>query len=234
MSILIIGVYLAGQANNAVHLVKSFYKSKNWNTIQKWASIGPCSENDELKEVTKFVSEEGKQKFVILNKLLADEDIDKYDFIIVSDDDISVPDGFIDDYLNLIMQYDFALAQPARTHQSYIDHHFTEQLAGLKARRTRFVEIGPLFSIRNDIFSSFLPFDEDAYMGWGCDFVWPCIIDDLSLKMGIIDSTPVDHSLRKPVGNYNYDIAKKSFDDYLSKHSHLTKVESFIILESYV
>jgi hypothetical protein len=231
-SVLVTGIYLSDQENNINHIVEEFRKSSDWKIKQKWASIG-ANFPENLGDITAMRLIEGLPKFVLLNKMLGDEKLSDYKYIIICDDDISVPQGFIDRYLYYVNKYDFALAQPARTHSSYIDHHFVEVLDGLNARRTLFVEIGPLFSIRNDIFPYIFPFDETTYMGWGYDYVWPCIIEKLGLRMGIVDATPVEHSMRKPVKHYEYNSAAKTMEDYLSKNSHLLKDDSFRILESY-
>jgi hypothetical protein len=232
-SVLILGIYLSKHKNYIEHLVNQFNSPGQWNVKQKWIGLGRKYSSHEVLKVTVMSIQDSVPKFVLLNKILSEEDLTQYDFVIICDDDIVLPEGFLEKYLELVVKYDLALAQPARTHNSYIDWHFVEQLSGLKARRTRYVEIGPLFSVRKDIYSVIFPFDESVYMGWGYDFVWPCIIEKLSLRMGIIDATPVDHSLRKPVENYQYQRANKSMTDYLSQNPHLSKVEAFRVLESY-
>ena len=231
-SVLILGVYISNQKNNIEHIVKNFSATCKWNVIQKWAAIGEGTVS-ELVQGASVLLHSGSPKFVLLNTLLAHEPLTLYDFIIICDDDIALPETFLDAYLDLVVKYDFAMAQPARTHNSYIDHHFVEQLNGLTARRTLFVEIGPFFSVRKDLFFTIFPFDESSFMGWGYDFVWPCLIEKLGLRMGIIDATPVEHSMRKPVKLYGYDEANESMKTYLSKHPHLSKDEAFRILESY-
>jgi hypothetical protein len=139
----------------------------------------------------------------------------------------------VDRYLALVERHDLALAQPARTHESYIDHAIVERLDGLAARQTRFVEIGPLFSIRADAASRLLPFDEASAMGWGYDFVWPVVIEGAGLRMGIVDATPVAHDLRKPVANYDYSTARGQMEAFLAAHPHLSKAEAFSIVEAY-
>jgi glycosyltransferase involved in cell wall biosynthesis/TolA-binding protein len=232
-SVLVAGVYLANQENTAEHIVNEMKGSKYHAVSQKWAALFGNAVPENVKAVTALGSAEAVPKFVLLNKLLAGEALEKYDYILLCDDDIWLPPDFLDTFLFLQERYDFAVAQPARTHNSYIDHPFVEQLDGLIARRTLFVEIGPLVSIRRDAFSSLLPFDESSYMGWGYDFVWPCIIEKMGLRMGVIDAVPVDHSLRRPVKNYNYDAANKSQEAYLSRNPHLSRDEAFRILESY-
>lgn len=232
--VLIVGVYLAGQENNIKHIVGSFgAASKGWHVTQRWTAIGEGAVSDDVRKVTCESLQDSIPKFILLNKMLMRAPLDKYDFVIVCDDDITLPPNFLADYLGLVMKYDFALAQPARTHDSYIDHHFVERLDGLAARRTRFVEIGPLFSVRKDIYPVIFPFDESSSMGWGYDFVWPRLVERLGLRMGIIDATPVEHSMRKPVKNYDYGNADRLQADYMSRNPHLSRDEAFRITESY-
>src|SRR5262249_54252834 len=97
----------------------------------------------------------------------------------------------------------------------------------------RFVEIGPLFSIRRDAMPLILPFDCSSPMGWGYDFVWPRSIEAAGLKMGIVDATPIVHSLRQPVANYEHAAADEQMRQYLEAHSHPSLDEAFVVLESY-
>lgn len=233
MTVLVLGIYLSNKKNNIEHIVKEFNTPCKWQVVQKWIAMGRKAQTQDVSKVTVMEIEERTPKFVLLNKILSVQSLEAYDFVMICDDDIALPRAFIETYLDLVLRYDFALAQPARTHNSYIDWHFVEQLDGLTARRTRYVEIGPLFSVRQDAFSVIFPFDESVYMGWGCDFVWPCLIEKRALRMGIIDATPVDHSMRAPAKYYKHSRAAQSMEDYLSRNSHLSKSEAFRILESY-
>ena len=232
--VLVAGVYLANQENSVGHIVAELNGSKNYAVSQRWIALYGDAPSEEVKAVTISAPERPEPKFVLLNRILAGEQLHRYDYILFCDDDIRLGPEFLDMFLGLQAQYDFSLAQPARTHNSYIDHPFVEQFDGLKARRTRFIEIGPVVSVRKDAFPVLLPFDESSHMGWGYDFVWPCLMEKMGMRMGIIDATPVDHSMRKPVMNYNYDEANKSMQNYLSRSPHLSKDEAFRILESYV
>ncbi|WP_178298019.1 hypothetical protein [Nitrosospira sp. Nsp11] len=173
-------------------------------------------------------------KFLLLNQLLQKIDLYDFEYVIVSDDDIQLPAGFVDRYLAMVSRYNLAVAQPARTHDSYIDHWFVEQLDGIDARRTRFVEIGPLFSLHRSAFDYFLPFDEASPMGWGNDFVWPVLAEKHGLRMGIVDAVPVAHDFRKPVAYYDHGTSAKHMNKYLAERPHLSKKDAFFILESYV
>lgn len=232
-SVLILGVYLGDKENNVDRIVQGFSTPSSWHVVQKWVAIGNKAQSEKTKNVTIASLQDPLPKFVLLNRILAQEELDNYDFVLICDDDIALPEGFLSRYLDLVVQYDFALAQPARTHNSYIDWHFVRRLDGVIARCTRYVEIGPLFSVRHDIFSMLFPFDESSYMGWGYGFVWPCLLEKHGHRMGIIDATPVEHCMRKPVKHYDYDKANQSMQDYLLRNRHLSKGDAFRILESY-
>jgi hypothetical protein len=233
-SILVIGVYLVDRDNNIGHVVGELNESRNWVVEQQWVALGRGAVPDEVARVTAWRANSPAPKFSLLNRLLAKTDLDPHAFVIVCDDDITLPAGFLDRYLELVLRYDFALAQPARTHDSFIDHAFVERLDGLTARWTRFVEIGPLISIRRDAAPVLLPFDQASPMGWGYDFVWPHLTEQAGLKTGIIDAVAVAHNLRRPVAHYDYETARQAMETYLSERPHLSKEAAFHIVESYV
>jgi hypothetical protein len=52
--------------------------------------------------------------------------------------------------------------------------------------------------------------------------------------MGIIDAVCVDHSLRKPVANYNWEDADRQRSAYLKKHDHLSLDECFKVINTYI
>lgn len=232
-SVLILGVYLLDKPSHICRIKTELSKSSGWKPEQRWVGLGSDAIPDEVADVTMRKTEPPATKFSLLNQLLTEIKIDEFEFVIVCDDDIILPANFLDRYLELVARHDFALAQPARTHNSFIDHPFVEQLDGLAARRTRFVEIGPLFSIHRSAFQFILPFDEASPMGWGYDFFWPHVISNAGLKMGIIDAVPVAHSLRKPVVYYEYDKTRKEMEDFLAHRPHLSPDEAFFIIDSY-
>lgn len=157
----------------------------------------------------------------------------RYRYVIVTDDDIELGEGFVDGFLRLTEKYRLALSQPARTHDSYIDHFFVAQLLGVEARITRFVEIGPLFAIGRDLYPLLLPFDEKAPMGWGLDFVWPVQLDSVGHRLGIVDATPVKHALRKPVALYDYEETRSGMESFLRSRPHIARTDAFIALETF-
>lgn len=231
--ILIIGVYLLDKPSHIRQIQSELDRSSRWEVEQRWIGLGTSPVSEEMADVTVRKVIPPAMKFSLLNLVLEETHIDAFEFVIVCDDDIVLPESFLDRYLQSVTGYDFALAQPARTHDSFIDHPFVEQLDGLVARWTRFVEIGPLFSIHQRAFRLIFPFDEASPMGWGYDFVWPKFIANAGLKMGIIDAVPIAHSLRKPVLYYQHQKAHREMEEFLANRPHFSPDEAFFIIESY-
>ncbi len=231
--VLVLGVYLPSVPNHAARISADLLAANQWQIDLRWAAVGEGEIPDGLRELTVLRMTDRMPKFSILNLLLAEIDLSPYRFLVVVDDDIELESGFLDRFLADQAAYDLTLAQPARTHDSYIDHYFVAQLLGIEARQTRFVEIGPVFSLRQDGFAQLLPFDEEAPMGWGLDFVWPVQLDSVSCRIGIIDAAPVRHALRKPVTTYDYTETSAAMEEFLSKRVHLSHAEAFVAVETY-
>ena len=231
--VLVLGVYLPSVPNHAARISADLLAGNQWQVDLRWAAGGEGDIPDGLGELTVLRMIERMPKFGILNRLLAEIDLAPYRFLVVVDDDIELESGFLDRFLASQTAHDLTLAQPARTHDSYIDHYFVAQLLGVEARQTRFVEIGPVFSLRRDGFARLLPFDEEAPMGWGLDFVWPVQLDSDGCRLGIIDASPVRHALRKPVTTYDYRETSAAMARFLSDREHLSHAAAFVALETY-
>jgi GT2 family glycosyltransferase len=230
-NILSLGVYLGDRLNNAEDIIKTIQSATLHSVTQKWVAINQTSQNELVKkhtveQINKFVP-----KFEILNNLLGKETLTDYDYILTVDDDIVLPENFIDILIYLQNKYDLALAQPARTKNSFIDHPIVQQQDGLMARETHFVEIGPVFCISKDIYDVILPFDLSSPMGWGYENIWAKKLADLGKKMGIIDAVPVDHSLRKPVANYTWSVADEQRAKILEINPHLVLADCFKVID---
>jgi hypothetical protein len=230
--VLCAGVYLAQHENTAEHITRVFSRSKRVDVVQRWIALttGAQEARTHVAGTVAIVSGPAP-KFALLNRLLTD--LTAFDWIILCDDDIEVSEGFVDALIMMAQRFDFALCQPARTHDSYVDHYFVTQLSGLLARQTRFVEIGPVVCIRRDAAPLLLPFNDNCCMGWGLDFIWPVIMENAGKRLGIIDSVPVAHRIRKPTTNYVHAEADREMTRTLAASPHLTYQQAFQIVEGY-
>jgi hypothetical protein len=229
--VLCAGIYLADLENTAEHIGRVFSGSQHVDVVQRWIALTRGQGGQTDVPGTVAVVSESTSKFALLNRLLTD--VTAFDWVILCDDDIEVANGFVDALISRAQRFDFALCQPARTHDSYVDHFFVARLSGLLARRTRFVEIGPVVCVRSDAAPLLFPFNENCGMGWGLDFVWPVIIEGAGLRMGIIDSVPVAHRIRKSTTNYVHENAHREMAWTLATNKHLSYQEAFQIIESF-
>lgn len=233
LKVLVVGIYLADRENHVHHLVARFGESPRLQVTQRWAALCGRSSDDAVSAVTKIASEQLIPKFKLLNQLLVQEELANYDFIVFADDDVVVPQGFLEFYLDAQRRYDFALAQPARAWHSFYDHKMVVRKPWLKARETRFVEIGPIFSLDARAARVILPFDELSPMGYGFDFCWPVQMAKAGLKMGIIDAVSVDHSFRPQGVSYSAAQNNAVMDRYLSEREHLTQDDAMQTLRQH-
>jgi glycosyltransferase involved in cell wall biosynthesis len=229
--VLVLGIYLADQSNCIEHVVERLADTQRFRATQAWVALGGEPPSPRVAAVTVRVLRQPTPKYAILNDLLAAHDLSEYDYVVSADDDITIPACFLDQFLTLQGDLDFVIAQPARTGNSYLDHPIVEQQLGVVARQTQFVEIGPLVSFHRSVYDIVFPFDLTSPMGWGYEYVWAYRLAQLQWKMGIIDALPIEHNLRKPVANYNWDDADQCRAAYLAKHPHLSAEECFRVID---
>jgi hypothetical protein len=232
--VLVVGAYLSARDHTAAHLARQFANSRWLDVTQRWACIGPAVSDRALAAATALHLPDGMPKFPLMNRLMQMGDtLGSFDYVVVSDDDVIVQAGFLDAYIALQQAHDLALAQPARTPWSCGSKAITVQHLGQLGRYTRFVEIGPVFSIHRRLYDALLPFDEGNAMGWGFDYRWPKLVEARGLRMGIVDHTPVDHSLRPLASAYSGEAAKQQMHQYLAAHEHLSPHEAQTVIGAF-
>ncbi len=230
LRVLVLGVYMADRPNTAGHLVRRLSSQPGIEVSQRWAALFGATEDAELARVTMLPAQVPAPKFSLMNRLLADVDLERFDHVIVVDDDIFVREGFLTAFLSMQRRLGFAVAQPARAWHSHFDHSFVLRRPWLAARQTRFVECGPLVSFARDAIPLLLPFNAENEM-WGLDLVWPLALERAGLTMGIIDAIPVDHSFRGQATTYNRAREDATMNAYLSRTPHLSMDKAFTVLK---
>ena len=98
---------------------------------------------------------DARGKFENLNLLLAAQGgraLDAHDWLLVIDDDVELPRGFLDRFLFLCERFSLALAQPAHRLHSHAAWPVTRRRARSVVRETRFVEIGPVTAFASRTF----------------------------------------------------------------------------------
>ncbi len=161
-------------------------------------------------------------KFENLNALLGAENLERYDWLIVVDDDIDLPGRFLDRFLAHVGEA--RLAQPAHRLHSHAAWPHTRRRARSAARATTFVEIGPLTAFHRDTFAILLPFPE-LRMGWGLDAHWAAVAREQGWPMAIVDATPIGHTLRPIAATYPREAALQEARAFLADRPYLTRDE---------
>ena len=232
IKVLVLGIYIGDRENTIEHLLDAFASSTGIVVQQRWIALNKISSHPDVQEVTTRLCSHRVSKYSLVNTLLEVDDLQNFDFIIMSDDDIYLKRNFLPAFLAHQIQLGFAVAQPARAWHSHFDLSFSLRRPWLRARQTRFVECGPLVSMRADVASLLLPFDEAAPM-WGLDLTWPTVVESKQLTMGIVDAISVDHSMRPQAKTYSRTHEQEAMEQYLKGKPHISLQEAFVVLKNY-
>ncbi len=163
-------------------------------------------------------------KFENLNLLLAEHPPGGFDWLLVVDDDVSLPAGFVDTFIFLAERFDLRLAQPAHRRRSHAAWALTRRRPRSVVRETAFVEIGPVFAFHASTFETLLPFPP-LRVGWGLDHHWSAVAREHGWKLGVIDATPVGHGLRKIASSYDGGGAIKEAREFLRERPYVRAAE---------
>ena len=166
-----------------------------------------------------------------LNLLLHEAPIDDFDWVITADDDIDLPEDFLDVFLHFCEQCDMSIAQPAHRFQSHASYALNMRHWNCVARETGFVEVGPLVAFHRRTFSSLLPFP-DVGMGHGLDINWSWLARQHGWKLGVVDATPLRHL--NPVGAaYNQREMQVLASRFLKQAGHVSKREALVTIQRF-
>jgi GT2 family glycosyltransferase len=164
-------------------------------------------------------------KFENLNGLLAAHPPGAYDWLLVIDDDVALPRGFLDSFLCAAERTGLKLAQPAHRLYSHAAWPVTRRHPGATARETTFVEIGPVTAFHRDCFDVLLPFPEGLPMGWGLDVHWAAVAAEHGWPIGIVDATPIGHTQRPAGSRYARDAAQAQARAFLADRPYVRRDE---------
>lgn len=167
----------------------------------------------------------GRGKFENLNALLEAHPLTEHDWLLVLDDDVAFPRGFLDDFLFLAERFELKLAQPAHRRRSHAAWRVTRRRAGSVVRETGFVEIGPVCAFHRDTFGTLLPYPQ-LKAGWGLDSHWAALARERGWKIGVVDATPIRHVMRPIADSYRRADAMAEAQDFLAQRPYVTAAEA--------
>jgi hypothetical protein len=173
-------------------------------------------------------------KFENLNRLLATgSSLAEYDWLLVVDDDVLLPHGFLDRLLFLAERFDFDLVQPAHRARSHAAWRVTRRQARAVARETPFVEIGPVTAFARSTFATLLPFPDSLRMGWGLDLHWAALARARGWRCGVLDAVAIAHSVAPAAGAYSRERAIAEAREFLAARPYLNASEAQLTLRTH-
>jgi GT2 family glycosyltransferase len=167
----------------------------------------------------------GRGKFENLNRLLAEHPADDLDWLLVVDDDVELPRGFLDRFLFLCERFSLQLAQPAHCLDSHAAWPLTRRHPRSVVRETRFVEIGPVTAFARATFPVLLPFPE-LRMGWGLDAHWAALAAEQGWRCGVIDAVAIHHRAAPAAEAYPREAAVAEARAFLAQRPYLRASEA--------
>ena len=167
----------------------------------------------------------GRGKFENLNEIV-DSDAD---WLVVVDDDVELPPRFLDRFIAICEDLGLDLAQPAQSLASHAAWPVVRRRPFLRARETRFVEIGPVTAFSRRAARELLPFPPLRY-GWGLDLHWAAIAAERGWKLGIVDAVPVRHESAPVAAGYSAEAAIEEAQRFLADRPYLPSSEAGDVL----
>ncbi len=177
-------------------------------------------------EVELFTCAPGERgRFENLNRLLSEHAAAEHDWLLIVNDDVRLPRGFLDRLLFLCERFSLQLAQPAHRLRSHAAWPVTRRHPGAVARETAFVEIGPVTAFASATFATLLPFPP-LRMGWGLDAHWAALAREHGWRCGVIDAVAISH-IAAPAGEtYSREAAVAEARELLAQRPHLSVTET--------
>jgi hypothetical protein len=160
----------------------------------------------------------GGGKFANLNALIGDA---RPDWLLVVDDDVALPERFLDRTIALCDAFDLTLAQPAQSLASHAAWRVARRRPFSVLRETRFVEIGPVTAFSREAASELLPFPPLKY-GWGLDLAWAATALERGWRLGIADALPVRHESASVGSAYPAGAAIAEAREFLATRPYLS------------
>ena len=207
LTVLIIGIAVPGREDESEAVVNALAQSRH--------------------HVHRLVVPMGdRSKFANVNYAVSQVDLEKYDWIIVTDDDITTPAGLLDECLLLAGKLNLQIFQPAHRFHSFCTYQVNQRHWHTLARETYFVESGPLLGFHQSTFKSLLPFPSLQWT-WGIDVYWSELARRRDWKIGVVDAIPIRHKRR--IGrSYGQVTAIEQARAFLSEHKLDHRRQNFL------
>jgi hypothetical protein len=176
------------------------------------------SERHQVDQRVGSLEQLGKGKFENLNTLIQDA---RPDWLLIVDDDVALPERFLDRMIALAELFRLDMAAPAQSLASHAAWRVTRRRPRSILRETNFVEIGPVTLIGRQAAQTLLPFPPLRY-GWGLDLAWGATAIEHGWRLGIADALAVRHEAAGVGSAYPAEEAIAEAQRFLSTRPYLS------------
>jgi hypothetical protein len=228
-SVHVIGLYGAECGESIARAVSELQRSRRPVTVALGA-LDECA--PALERETILTGLRGRGKFENLNALLSQAPLGDADWLIVIDDDVGLPRGFLDRFLFVCERLGLQLAQPALTHTSHAAWRVFRRRRWSVARTTHMVEIGPLTAFSAPVAEHLLPFPQ-LRMGWGLDAHWGALAEEHGWRVGVVDATPIRHSSRVTASAYDREEALAELQGFLGTRPWIDRKTANSVIQTH-
>jgi hypothetical protein len=165
-------------------------------------------------------------KFENLNRLLEQAPpVGEHDWLIAIDDDVELAPRFLDRFVALCERLGLDIAQPAQTQRSHAAWRVARRRPLSLARRTAFVEIGPVTAFSRRAAVELTPFPELRF-GWGLDNHWAALARERGWRLGVADALPVRHEAQRVASTYAHAEAIEEARRFLAGRPYMRSDEA--------
>lgn len=207
LAVLIVGIAVPGREDDIKSVINEIARSRHHIDIS-------------------VVSMGDRGKFDNVNYAISQVSPEKYDWIVVTDDDITTPADLLDECLFLATNLELTIFQPAHRFHSFCTYRINQRHWNTLARETNFVESGPLLGFHRSTFGSLFPFPTLRW-AWGIDVYWSELARRLGWKIGVVDAIPIRHKRR--IGrSYGQVAAIEQARTFLSAHKLDHRRQNFL------
>lgn len=167
----------------------------------------------------------GRGKWENIDALLREHPAAGHDWLLVLDDDVWLPPGFLDAFVFLAERFELRIAQPAHRARSHAAWQVTRRRPNSLARQTAYVESGPVVGFHSSTFETLLPFPP-MRAGWGLDARWSALARERGWRIGVLDAVAVRHGLRRIAAAYDKREAMAEAEAFLAGRDYVTADEA--------
>ena len=148
------------------------------------------------------------ERFVLLNRLLKALELEGDSWVLALDDDVLFKRGSAAGLLRAAVRFGLDLCQPVHAWNSEVSHRFTRRRALMLARRTGWVEQGPVVLFGPRAREQLLPFPPIPWPGWGIEALWSRE-ERRGLRLGMVDGVTIVHKQRVNASGYSWRAARE-------------------------